>query len=262
VPWNVWPELGKGGTKYALKGYARMTTPEGRELVARSGVLMDTMHVIRDPKTKIGKIASGVLKLPLKLSDQIDRGVAYLGGLEKAKDLGYFGPKENVGKITWERLNELAASGVDVKKGLDFAYDVTARSNFMYTNANVHLWIRENPLMGQFKSFAVNQAEFMKNMYTLWREAKAQSKEQSMNLEEFTAKKAAEGDYSYIDAPAKFRRLLMSTAVLALGTSQLGHLFGHMLSPPIAFANDTIELLHKTHDGKATKKMWEKWLMQ
>lgn len=257
VPWNVWPELGKGGTKYALQGYGRMTTPEGRDLVARSGVLMDTMYVIRKPTTKLGDRFSKFLHGGLQLSDAIDRGVAYLGGLEKAKDLGLFGPREQVGKVTWERLNELAASGVNVKNGLDFAYDTAARSNFMYTNANVQIFVRENPLLGMFKSFAVRQAEFMSNMRTLSKEAKAQD----MEPEAFAAQKAAQGDYSYVDAPAKYRRMLMATAALALGTNQIKHFLGHLLSPPIAFASDTIDLLQKTADGKATEKMWHKWMM-
>lgn len=255
VPWNVWPELGKGGTGYAVKGYLRATTAEGKELVARSGVLMDAMQIVRQPKNKTMDRFGKFLHYSVQLSDQIDRSVAYLGGLEKAKDLGFFGPKEGVGQITWDRLNDLAASGVDIKKGLDYAYEVAARSNFMYTAANVQMAVRDNPISGMFKSFAVRQAEFAMNIRTLAKEAKAQGAES----EEIALQKAANGDYQYIDAQSKYRRFLMSTAVLALGTKQIEHFIGHLLSPPIAFANDTFNLLQKTLSGHVKEEDWQKW---
>ena len=268
VPFNVWPELGEGSSKYVFKGYKAMTTPEGRELVARSGVLQDTLWRLNQPKTRFGKTFSTALHSGMIYSDLIDRGVAYIGGLEKAKDMGMFGDPDKVGDITWERLNQLAAEGVDIEKGLDFAYGVVARSNFMYTNANVQQFIREHPIAGMFKSYAMRQAEFFSNMRTLAKEAKAQS----MEPEDYAALKAARGQYEYIDAVAKYRRLLMSTtiaAIGALGFTAAGinqriwpyHL-ASLLSPPIVFGYDTVNLINKTIEGNATEKMWSAWLRE
>jgi hypothetical protein len=236
--------------------------------VSRSGVLMDTMWQLKKPTTKIGKTFSKILHSGMILSDRLDRGVAYIGGLEKAKDLGYFGPKENVGKITWERLQDLAASGVDIEKGLDFAYSVVARSNFMYTNANVQTFVRENPMMGQFKSFPVRQAEMAANIRRVAKEAKAQN----MEPEKFAALKAAQGEYEYVDAVAKYRRLLMATVAAgfgAMGLTAAGitqriwpyHMMS-VLSPPMMFAADTYKMLQKALDDKLSQKEFEQWLRE
>ena len=256
VPWDVWSDL---GTKYTAVGYAGMTTAEGRELVARSGILMDTLYTIRKPKTKFGSRFSKFLHSGLQLSDQIDRGVAYIGGLEQAKDLGYFGPPEKVGKITHERLEELAASGVDVEKGIQHAYAVVSRTNFMYTNGHVQPLIREHPIMGKFRSFQTRQLEFMNNVRLMAKEAK-EAQKHGIDGDRFAAMKAAQGDYGYVNARAKFRRLVFMTAALAFGASGSMHLLGHLLAPDVIFAEQTSELLLKTIEGTATEAMWAAWL--
>jgi hypothetical protein len=256
VPWDVWSDL---GTKYTAVGYAGMTTAEGRELVARSGILMDTLYTIRKPKTALGSHFSKFLHYGLQLSDQIDRGVAYIGGLEQAKDLGYFGPPEKVGKITQDRLDQLAASGVDVEKGIMHAYSVVSRTNFMYTNGHVQFLIREHPILGKFKSFATRQVEFMNNVRLMAKEAK-EAEKHGVDADRFAAMKAAQGEYGYVNARAKYRRLVFMTAALALGTGQVTHLMGYLLGPDVLFAENTSELIHKTIEGTATEAMWKAWL--
>ena len=49
VPINTLPELGKGGAGYLWKGYSRLRTEEGRELIARSGLLMDGSGLFLKP---------------------------------------------------------------------------------------------------------------------------------------------------------------------------------------------------------------------
>lgn len=255
VPWDVWSDL---GTKYTATGYAGMTTQEGRELVARSGILMDTLYTIRKPKTTLGTRFSKFLHYGLQLSDQIDRGVAYIGGLEQAKDLGYFGPPEKVGKITQDRLDELTASGVDVEKGIMHAYSVVSRTNFMYTNGHVQMLIREHPILGKFKSFATRQIEFAQNIRRMAKEAK-EAEKHGVDADRFAAQKAAQGDYGYVNARAKYRRFVFMTAALALGTGQVTHLLGYLLGPDVLFAENTSELIHKTLERTATEAMWQAW---
>jgi hypothetical protein len=265
VPFNVWPEIGSG---YAAKGYIGMTSPEGRELVARSGILMDTMWRMKKPETRVGKTFSSVLHSGMIISDTIDRGVAYLGALEKAKDMGMLGDPSKVGDISWERLNQLAAEGVNINKALDYAYSAVARSNFMYTPGNVQFFMKDHPIIGMFKSFAVRQAEFFLNARNLAKEAKAQS----MDPEQFAALKAAQGQYEYIDAVAKYKRLLMSTTIAAIGALGLTaagirqriwpyHL-ASIISPPILFASDTFRLLNKAFEGEASEKEWLTWIRE
>jgi hypothetical protein len=268
IPFNVWPELGKNSSKYVSLGLAGMTSPSGHELVARSGVLLDTPWQIAKPRTRIGKVFSNVMHSGMILSDRLDRGVAYLGGLEKAKDMGLLGDPEKVGKITKARLDELAAEGIDVQKAYDYAYGVVARSNYMYTNANVQFFVREHPLMGMFKSYMVRQAEYFNNIRKLANEVKAQGN----MADEFVAMKEANGEYEYTDARAKWRRLVFSAFVAAIGAIGMANagisqrIFPYhisaLLSPPIVFGYDTVNLINKTVEGKATENDWIKWMKE
>jgi len=262
VPINTWPELGGiiDGPKYMVKGFNQLTTAEGKELVARSGVMLDTLWTFPETMTQFKRNPGSWARATTSLSDAIDRGVSYLGALEKAKDKGFFGPAEEVGKLTWDRLNELAANGVDVQKGLDYAYGVVARSQFMYTPAYLQMAIQEHKLMGQFKSFTFREAGMIANVRRLAKEAKAQHEDG----EAFALQKVAEGQYEYIDAVAKYRRLvaaLVGSAAFAYGFGARFFPF-HMstiLSPAVMFLEDFTNLIHKTITGQATEAEWKRF---
>jgi hypothetical protein len=263
VPINTWPELGKGGMKYIAKGYAGMLTEEGREFVARSGVLMDKLWTFPSMGFELKKEPRGWLRLTTSLSDMADRTVSYLAAFEKAKDLGFLGDPNHVGKITWERVNQLAAEGIDVEKAFAYADGVMARSEFFYTPAHVQMWQREHPVLGMFKHYLFREADFISSIYKIAKEVKAQK-----DPESYIKQKVSEGHYEYIDAVAKYHRLLISLTsaalVSALGGGTVLSKFWplhipYLLSPPVSFATDTLKLMSKTLHGDATEKEWERW---
>src|SRR5208337_3226850 len=153
-------------------GYGRMRTEEGRELVARSGLLMDRLWASPETLFELKRRPQGWLRLTTSMSDFIDRSASYLAALEKAKDMGFLRPKEEVGDITWKRLNELSANGVDVEKALDYAGSVMARSEFLYTPGHVQMWQREHPILGMFKHYIFREAEFVSTVRKIAKEVK------------------------------------------------------------------------------------------
>lgn len=263
VPVNTFPELGRDGGKYLMKGYSRIRTEEGRELVARSGLLMDRLWAFPEMGFELKKRPQGWLRLTTSASDYIDRSASYLAALEKAKDLGFLGPKEAVGDITWKRLNELSANGVDVEKALDYASSVVARSEFLYSPGNVQMWQREHPILGQFKHFLPREIEFVSTIRKIAKEVKAQA-----DPEKYIEEQVSKGHYEYIDAVAKYRRLLMSlTGAAAVAFGIGGPLFSRfwpfhlsrLLSAPVMFAENTVELMTKTLHGAAKEDDWKAW---
>jgi len=263
VPINTLPELGKNGGEYLRKGYSRMMTDEGRELVARSGLLMDRLWAFPETFYELKKRPQGWLRLTTSMSDFIDRSVSYLAALEKAKDMGFLGPKEAVGEITWKRLNELAANGVDTEKAFDYASSVMARSEFLYTPGHVQMWQREHPVLGMFKHFLFREAEFVSTIRKVAKEVKDHP-----DPEAYIQEQVSKGNYEYIDAVAKYRRILVSLAGAAAVAAGIGgplfsrfwpfHM-GRLLSPPIMFAADTIDLIRKTLNGTAKEDEWKSW---
>ena len=265
VPVNTFPELGKNGGEYLMKGYGRMRTEEGRELVARSGLLMDRLWASPETLFELKRRPQGWLRLTTSMSDFIDRSASYLAALEKAKDLGFLGPKEEVGDITWKRLNELTANGVDVEKALDYAGSVMARSEFLYTPGHVQMWQREHPILGMFKHYIFREAEFVSTVRKIAKEVKNHP-----DPEAYIQEQVAKGNYEYIDAVAKYRRLLISLSGAAAVAAGIGgplfsrfwpfHL-SRLLSTPVMFAAETMDLMRKTMSGEATEKEWKRWAM-
>lgn len=240
-----------------------MMTDEGRELVARSGLLMDRLWAFPETMYELKKRPQGWLRLTTSMSDFIDRSVSYLAALEKSKDLGFLGPKEAVGEITWKRLNELAADGVDVEKAFDYAGSVMARSEFSYTPGHVQMWQREHPVLGMFKHFIFREAEFVSNIRKIAKEVKDHP-----DPEAFIQEQVSKGNYEYIDAVAKYRRILVSlTGAAAVAAGIGGPLFGRfwpfhlgrLLSPPVMFAADTVDLIRRTLNGSAKEDEWKAW---
>lgn len=260
-PINTWPELGKNGMRYVVKGYSRMMTEDGRELVARSGVLMDKMWVFPDKIYEFKKKPSNWLRVTTSLSDTVDRVASYLAAFEKAKDMGFLGDPEKVGEITWTRLNELAAEGIDTEKAFAYADSVMARSEFFYTPAHVQMWQREHPFLGMFKNYIFREADFISSLRSISKEVKAQE-----DPEAYIEQKVSEGHYEYIDAIAKYRRFLVSLTGAAITAVGLGgpifgrfwplHL-GRLLAPSVSLAADTVDLVVKTLEGRATELEWE-----
>lgn len=264
VPVNTFPELGREGSKYLAKGYERMMTEEGRELVARGGVLMDRLWVFPETFFELKKRPKNWMRLTTSMSDAIDRSASYLAALEKAKDMGFLGPKEEVGDLTWKRLNELSANGVDINKALDYANSVMARSEFLYTPAYVQMWQREHPILGMFHHYIFREAEFVSSLRKIAKEVKNHP-----DPEAFIEQKVSDGHYEYIDAVAKYRRLMISlTGAAAVAFGVGGPLFSRffpfhvtkLLSSPILFSESTVELVAKTLKGSAKEDDWKSWL--
>lgn len=213
---------------------------------------------------ELKKRPQGWLRITTSMSDFIDRGATYLASLEKAKDKGFLGPKEEVGEITWKRLNELAANGVDVEKAFDYAGSVMARSEFLYSPAHVQMWQREHPVWGQFKHYIFREADFVASTRKIAKEVMAQP-----DPEAYMQEQVAKGNYEYVDAVAKYRRLLISlTGAAAMAAGIGGQVFGrfwpfHMsrlISAPVMFTANTLDLMNKTVHGKATEDEWEAWV--
>lgn len=265
VPVNTLPELGRNGATYLAKGYERMMTEEGREIVARSGVLMDRLWVFPETFFELKKRPRNWLRLTTSMSDAIDRSSSYLAALEKAKDMGFLGPKEEVGEITWKRLNELSANGVDISKAFDYANSVMARSEFLYTPGYVQMWQREHPVLGMFKHYIFREAEFFSTLRKIAKEVKDQP-----DPEAYIEKQVSLGNYEYIDAVAKYRRFLVSLAGAAAVAAGIGGpLFGRfwpfhlsrLLSAPVIFGAETLDLVNDTIHGKASEDEWKRWAL-
>lgn len=266
---NAYPELGKGGGKYIRMGAKQlfsMSDPSGRELVARSGVLNDLLWLMPDLKAQISHDPKKLLRITSGSTEAINRGVAYLGALYKARDLQLLGDPSDTDTITYEKLSELTTQGVDIEGGLDFAYGIAGRSQFMYTNAHVQQTIRNHPLTFMFKSFIVRQQEWLSTLRRLAKEAK----EQYPQTEATRLQLAAEGKYEYIDAVDKWKRAVWIHMVLGAG-AYLGQDFLRriwpfdlwtLLSPLLMFAERTLAIVSASAAGKATSEWWEKYLVE
>jgi hypothetical protein len=168
-----------------------------------------------------------------------------------------------VGEITWKRLNELAANGVDVEKALDYAGSVMSRSEFLYSPGHVQMWQHEHPIMGMFKHYIFREAEFVSTIRKVAKEVKDHP-----DPEKYIEEQVSKGHYEYIDAVAKYRRLLISlTGAAAVAAGIGGPLFSRfwpfhlsrLISTPVMFTANTIDLMSRTLSGKAKEDDWKAW---
>lgn len=216
---NTLPDL---GPKYVMNGMTSFATADGRELLARSGVLNDMPPI----KSKALQIGREILHSLSWQTEFMNRGISYLGALERAKDIGMLGDPSKVGPLSMDRLRELAADGVDVEKALDYAYDTVARNQFMYTPAYVQFQLRDHPLALQFKAWPIRTVELISNII---QNARQDRKKASLLI----GLLAAEGAFGYN--------------------------FLHLAVPPlVTLGAETANTLNKVLHGRATEAEIEK----
>jgi broad specificity phosphatase PhoE len=219
---NTYPEL---GAKYVVQGTRSMLTADGRELVARSGALMDMPL----PRNKALRAAKNTVRALTNTSEFINRAVAYLGGLEKARDLGLLGQSEVNSKtpLSQDYLNEVAAKGVNVEPALDYAAGVVSRTQFSYSPAHVQFLIRDHPIMGIFKTFVIKEGEFVQQALKSGDKAKA----------------------------------VRTLALLALTSWYFKHtLLPTVIPPTVKWLNDTRDLATKMYNNTVTEGQVGTWL--
>jgi hypothetical protein len=134
---NTYPEL---GAKYTRLGIKELFTKEGRRKFHESGLLFDYPGV-----------ESGILKEGIKRrilhggmagGEYVNRGIAYLGGLEQAKDMGLVGHAAEM-----------------------HAMDVVDKTQFAYGKESA-IRALENlpPDLRVFQTFPLKEAEFVRNL--------------------------------------------------------------------------------------------------
>ncbi len=134
---NTFPEL---GAKYTAKGIKALFTEEGRRKFHESGLLFDY------PGMESGILESGlkrkILHGGMAAGEYVNRGIAYLGGLEQAKEMKLVG-----------RAAEMHA--MDVVDKTQFAYGKESAIRYL-----------ENlpPDLKVFQTFPLKEAEFVRNL--------------------------------------------------------------------------------------------------
>jgi hypothetical protein len=127
---HTWPKLGK----HARGGLADLMTAEGRDKFHRSGLLMDfAMLEGTKPKGRVRR----VLHAGMEGTEYLNRGVAYLGGLRQAKEIGLVGAAAQ-----------------------KHAYSVVGETNFFYSKVSP-VWALEQagPMGKTFATFPLKTAD-------------------------------------------------------------------------------------------------------
>jgi hypothetical protein len=134
---NTFPEL---NGHYVLKGLKTLLTEEGRKTFHESGALFDS------PGMEIGIAGQGwkkrLLHVGMSFTEYVNRGIAFHGALEKAKDAGL--------------------SGMEAEY---YAHDMVSKTQFNYGKGHA-IRLLENlpPDIRVFQNFWMREADFVARM--------------------------------------------------------------------------------------------------
>ncbi len=133
---NTYPEIGR----FAAVGLRQLMTESGRKTFHESGLVFDAP--ILEGMAPVGRLRAGLHK-GMQQTEYVNRGIAYLGGLAKARHLGLVG-----------------------EAAKNYAYKVVGDTQFLYTKGSP-IWALEQagPAGKQFMTFPLKENEFVTNMF-------------------------------------------------------------------------------------------------